>query len=128
MKIQTKKVIDVSDWNAFVSETYGGRMYNFQQQDGCKDRGSVLLTVPFEDAWDYEDESVPEEVNGKQRGVSFEAWLKRSPETPIKDQTHEYQKRLWWERNFYPSVEMIANDLHARRLLEAGEYTIDIDW
>lgn len=35
---------------------------------------------------------------------------------------------LWWERNFYPSVEVVANDLHARGLLPAGEYTIDIDW
>jgi len=35
---------------------------------------------------------------------------------------------MWWERNFYPDVEMIANDLHKRGILEAGEYVIDIDW
>ena len=35
---------------------------------------------------------------------------------------------LWWKRNFYPDIEMVANDLHAKGLLEAGEYAIDIDW
>ena len=35
---------------------------------------------------------------------------------------------LWWERNFYPNIQMVANDLHSKGLLEAGEYTINIDW
>ena len=35
---------------------------------------------------------------------------------------------MFWERNFYPHVEMVMNDLHAKGLVEAGEYVIDIDW
>ena len=35
---------------------------------------------------------------------------------------------LWWERNFYPDVSMIINDLHSKGLLPAGDYSIDIDW
>ena len=34
---------------------------------------------------------------------------------------------MWYERNFYPSEEMIVNDLYEKGLLEAGEYEIDVD-
>lgn len=40
MNIKTIKQIDVSDWDALVTKTYG-RPYSFQQQDGCKERQSV---------------------------------------------------------------------------------------
>lgn len=34
-----------------------------------------------------------------------------------------------YERPYnYPDVQMIANDLHAKGLLEAGDYCIEIDW
>jgi hypothetical protein len=35
---------------------------------------------------------------------------------------------MFWDRNFYPNVQMVANDLHKKGLLEAGEYSIRIDW
>jgi hypothetical protein len=63
MKIKTKKVIEVSEWDKLVEKTYG-RPYNFQQQDGCKSRGTFEFSVPS-DKWDYENHTIPEEVNGK---------------------------------------------------------------
>jgi hypothetical protein len=128
MKIRTENVLDVSEWDALVEKTYG-RPYSFQQQDGCKSRGVFRFTVPDE-AEDYERDSVPEIVNGDEMGVSFAAWLARDPKQklPGRDEQEDYCLRLWWERNFYPDVQMVANDLHARGLFEAGDYTIDIDW
>lgn len=126
MKIKTEKVIDVSDWDDLVEKTYS-RPYSFQQQDGCKDRGVFRLTVPDE-AQEYERETVPEIVNHEQMGVSFTAWLKRDPKAPIAETSDGYVIRLWWIRNFYPEVQMVANDLHAKGLLEGGEYLINIDW
>ena len=123
IKIRTEKVIDLSDWDNLVKETYG-RPYCFQQQDGCKSRGSFRFSVPSEEGYDYENETVPEIVNHEEMGVSFSAWLKRDPKAPLKDGEIE----IWWHRNFYPSFDMVANDLHAKGLLEAGDYTIDIDW
>jgi hypothetical protein len=120
------KHVELNDWNRVVSFTYG-RPYNFQQQDGCRDRGVVKLTVPDE-ADDHERDTVPEEVNSPERGVSFEAWLARSPDRKLPGQTDAYQLRLWWERNFYPDVQMVANDLHTRGQLAAGEYGIVVDW
>jgi hypothetical protein len=35
---------------------------------------------------------------------------------------------MWWERNFYPDIQIVANDLHSKDLLEAGTYIIEIDW
>lgn len=125
MKYKTKKVIDVSDWDGLVIKTYG-RSYSFQQQDGCKPRGNFDLTVP-DDAYDYSDLTVPEEVNHRKMGVSFKAWLERDPKEPIADGGTSFLD-LWWFRNFYPDVQMIANDLHAKGLIEAGDYIIDIDW
>jgi hypothetical protein len=35
---------------------------------------------------------------------------------------------MWWDRNFYPNLQMVANDLHEKGLLAAGDYIISIDW
>lgn len=127
MKIRIEKIIDVSDWDDLVQKTYG-KPYSFQQQDGCKSRGVFRFSVPNEETNDYENTTVPEEVNHEEMGVSFEAWVARDAEHPIKNQQYDYERDLWWERNFYPDFQMVANDLHAKGLLEAGNYTIDIDW
>ena len=131
IRTRTEKVIDVADWDALVEKTYG-RTYKFQQQDGCKPRQRVSLKVPDMEApgYDYERDEVPEVVNHKEQGVSFKAWLARDPKQLLsnEDDRSEFCLRLWWCRNFYPCIEMVANDLHAKGLLEAGEYSIDIDW
>lgn len=132
MKIttRTEQVIDVGDWDNLVETTYG-RPYSFQQQDGCKERQRVKITIPDEYADDYENDTVPEEVNHEEMGVSFKAWLERDPKQPLNSPDEWDRKNglsMWWSRNFYPTVEMIANDLYAKGLIEAGTYTIDIDW
>lgn len=126
MKTRTEQVIELADWNNLVIETYG-KPYSFQQQDGCQERGRFNLTIPAVDQ-DFENDTVPEIVNDEEMGVSFAAWLVRDPKQPLPGQTQDYQLRLWWERNFYPSIETVANDLHAKGLLEGGTYSIDIDW
>ena len=125
VKTRTEQLIDVGDWDRLVIDTYG-KPYNFQQQDGCKERQRVSIIIPDE-PYDYEDDSVPEIVNGEDRGVSFQAWLERDPKQPIADGGRHYIE-IWWDRNFYPDVQMIANDLHSKGLIEAGTYTINIDW
>ncbi len=129
MKTRTETVIDVSEWDKLVVATYG-RPYSFQQQDGCKDRGSFRFDVPSQYTSDFERDSIPEIVNGPEQGVSFAAWLARDPKAPLasEDEQEDYCLRLFWHRNFYPEFQMVANDLHAKGLLQAGRYTIDIDW
>lgn len=128
IRTRNTQVIDLRDWDNLVTETYG-RPYSFQQQDGCKDREHVSIIVPVENPEDYENDTVPEVVNGEEMGVSFKAWLERDPKQSLPEpQNAEYMLQLWWDRNFYPHVDMIINDLHAKGLLPAGEYEIDIDW
>lgn len=129
LKFKTKQVIDVGDWDNLVESTYG-KPYRFQQQDGCKDRGTIDITIP-DGAYDYENDTIPEKVNGDEMGVSFAAWLARDPEQKLDTEDkwdREHGAELFWKRNFYPHVQMIANDLHAKGLIPAGEYLIDIDW
>lgn len=129
LKARSEQVIDVGDWDALVIETYQ-RPYNFQQQDGCKERQRVYISIPDE-AYDFHNTSVPEVVNGDEMGVSFKAWLDRDPKQKLNtddEWNREHGLSLYWERNFYPDVQMIANDLHAKGLIEAGDYVIDIDW
>ena len=110
-------VIDCSEWDELVEKTYG-RTYCFQQQEGCQERGVKYLTIP-DYAEDYEADSIPEVINGDIMGVSFKTWLDRHP---------QQGKDLFWERNFYPELQMVANDLHSKGLIDAGEYMINIDW
>lgn len=129
IKIRTEQVIDVNEWDKLVMETYG-RHYSFQQQDGCKKRERFPITVP-DVAYDFENDTVPEEVNGEEMGVSFAAWLARDPKQKLvtdDEWDREHGLNLFWERNFYPNVQMIANDLNKKGLLPDGEYVIDIDW
>lgn len=130
MKTKNVNIIDVDEWDELVSKTYG-RTYNFQQQDGCKNRQTVYITVPCSNPLDFKNETVPEKVNHPSMGVSFKAWLARDPKQKLNtgdpwDKEHGLD--LWWERNFYPSVDMVINDLYSKGLLPAGEYGIDIDW
>jgi hypothetical protein len=130
LKIQTIQSIDLQDWDNLVVETYG-RPYSLQQQDGCKDRGLEYLIVPYPYVDDYEDETITEEVNGEEMGVSFAAWLARDPKQPSNAPNgprDDYDLERFWERNFYPSLNMVADDLHNKGLLPAGEYQIVIDW
>ena len=126
IKFKNVKVISLQDWDDLVQKTYG-RIYSFQQQDDCKDRGIFCFSVPGE-ACDFENCSIEERVNGREMGVSFKAWLERDPKQPIKDQKYDWELGLFWGRNFYPEFQMVANDLNKKGLLPDGEYGINIDW
>ena len=128
MKLKTTSInmINLDDWDRLVVKTYG-KIYNFQQQDDCKGRGLVYLTVPCDD-FDFENDTVPEVINGTEMGVSFKAWLARDPKEWNGDPNKKNCLNLFWERNFYPSLESVANDLHEKGLLPAGNYAINIDW
>lgn len=127
LKPTTKQCISCSELDALVKEVYG-RIYDFQQQDDCKDRGTEYVTVPAKNPQDFKNDTVPEKINGVEMGVSFAAWLARDPKAWNGAKEDASSIGLFWERNFYPHVDMVLNDLHARGLMEAGEYAIKIDW
>lgn len=131
LKYKNKKTISVQDWDNLVKETYN-KPYSFQQQDGCKDRGNFDITIPSEEVQDeYFYDLIPEVVNGDKMGVKFAVWLVRDPKETLKDEEdgdRGWMIEMFWERNFYPDINILANDLHAKGLIEAGDYTIDIDW
>ena len=148
LKYKQKRTVDVSDWDRLVEETYG-KPYSFQQQDGCKDRGTFSLEVPSKYTEDEEmNDSIPEVINNEsEMGVKFAVWLARDPNAPLNPSKEELEAcnyyygedektwkedkshiRMFWERNFYPDVNTLANDLYEKGLIEEGEYLIDIDW
>jgi hypothetical protein len=117
--------MSVQEWDKLVQKTYN-RRYDFQQQDGCKDRETIYFDVPVKSPDDFENETIPVEINGEIMGVKFTTWLQRDPKEKFFDDTLD--EGLWWERNFYPHMDMVINDLYAKGLLSAGSYGIDIDW
>lgn len=118
-------MFEVDEWDDLVTSTYG-RFYRFQQQDGCKDKGIYYFKVPMLYMEDYEEKEIPEKVNGEVMGTSFKAWLKRDSNTP--EFHYDYERNLFWARNFYPNVTMIIKDLENKGILKEGEYIINIDW
>ena len=127
LKTTTQRFVDVQDFDNLVVETYG-KPYSFQQQDGCKSRGVEYFTVPLVHPYDFENDTITEVINGNEYGVSFKAWLARDPKEWNGDPEDERFLDLFWDRNFYPSIEVLANDLYSKGLIEAGEYVINIDW
>ena len=126
IKIQPIQMIEVQHWDDLVRETYK-KPYSFQQQDGCQARGIVELKVPDMPS-DFKNDTLPDTINGQKMGVSFQAWLARDSKEwngPAEDRLYF---DMFWQRNFYPDIQMLANDLHAKGLLPAGEYMINIDW
>jgi len=95
---RTEQVISVHDWDDLVVKTYG-RPYCFQQQDGCKERQRVHITIPT-GGYDLDNDTVPEKVNGNEMGVSFAAWLKRDPKAPLADGRNDYGIELWCSQRF----------------------------
>jgi hypothetical protein len=127
LKYENIKIINDGDWDNLVQETYE-KPYCFQQQDGCKLRGIHYLTIPSNEFFDYTRDTIPDKINGAEMGVSFAAWLARDPEEWSGPEEDKDCIDLFWHRNFYPDVQMIANDLYNKGLIEAGEYAIDINW
>lgn len=131
LKINNTKTIDVQDWDNFITNTYW-KTYSFQQQDWCKDRWMESFYAS-KTKWDsYNNDSIPFKVNWSIMGVSLDAWLKMDKETvrtnlPA-DEKKDYCIDLFFERNFYPHIEELANDLCKKWLLEEWEYAIEIDW
>ena len=116
MKITEIKLIELAEFDSLVKETYK-KPYSLQQQEGGMERHLLRIAVPVEEPEDHQDGDM---------GVSFETWLNTSLETfPFE---YEYQMEFFWEREFYPPLEMIVNDLFNQGLMEAGEYGIDINW
>jgi len=109
LEFETRKIIESSNWDKFVSKTYG-KPYCFQQQEGYRDRGTYEFTVPgqFEDEF-YGTVSLAEWVNGE---------IDSKPSIKI---------RLHWYRDFYPDYIKIARDLHHRGLIESGTYHIEVE-
>lgn len=118
-----KSTISLHDFDSLVCKTYG-KVYCFQQQDGCKERGIHTFRVPMARPYDYENDTLPIKVNGDEMGVSFKSWLetKSIPGLP------GWKADLFWERNFYPSLDMVVQDLYEKGLIPAGEHQIIIDW
>lgn len=131
--METVNFFEVNEWDNLIQTTYK-KPYSFQQQGGCKDRGIARFIVPTIPE-DFENTSVPEIVNHSDMGVSFVAWLDRDPTKPLdgggdpgEATTNPRYITMWWERNFYPALEILAQDLYSRGLLKAGNYIINIDW
>ena len=74
------------------------------------------------------NDEIPEIVNGPKMGVKFKTWLERDPNKPFPGSTDGFSNSLWWERNFYPDFQMVANDLYKKGKIKKGSYIIEIDW
>lgn len=129
LKYKEVKVISCHNWDNLVEETYG-KIYCFQQQEGCQERGVVNITIPNQDYVEEYPDEIPFQINGDEMGVSLETWLKTTKEEINRKYPESYPgaNNLWWERNFYPGLQVIANDLYSKGLIEKGDYSINIDW
>ncbi len=128
MRKRTETVIEVSEWDALVTKTYG-RPYDYQQQEGGRERGEIRFKVPDVAAEKYTHKSISEMADPRVRGVVFAQWLARDLNQQFQDKNrNEYALLRWWDEVFYPDLQTLANDMHTKGVLETGDYCIDVDW
>lgn len=126
MELRVIKNVTDNEWNKLVVDTYS-RPYNLQQQNGCMDRQTIEIEVPSEATNDSKmHKELPYRECSEVMGVQFETWLKADPEVQVGE--YDWETELWWQRNFYPDLRTVANDLYERGLIEEGIYSIKIDW
>jgi hypothetical protein len=126
IKYTTIKQIDDSNLDNLVQKVYR-KPYTFQQQNGCQERCTRHITVPERIFEDEVFNTLSEAIEDDAYGVSFEDWLAADPNDPIFGE-EEWEREMRFQRNVYPPLEYVVNDLHAKGLIEAGEYQILIDW
>ena len=96
-------------FSSFVSQVYGRPYQLGRQSGGLPKDTTVEFTVPAQEfGWS---------------GPSVAEWLAAPP-----PDDSDCQETLRWEREFHPELEAIVNDLHARELLPAGEYLLEVWW
>lgn len=128
LKYANRKVIDEYDWNQLVIKTYG-KPYTFQQQEGCMANNTFFeLSIPCEFTNDENmHEEIPEDINGENMGVKFKTWLARDPKQSVDGDDTGWMISLFWDRNFYPDIYTLANDMYEKGVIEKGEYLIKIE-
>ena len=128
IKFNKRNQIELEDWDDLVKSTYG-KPYSFQQQNDCRDRGTFTIKVPSDSEDEEYNDSISEQINGEEMGVKFNVWLNTNPkEHQERNNWDDWKVELFWERNFYPDIYTLANDLYSKGLIEKGEYDIKIDW
>lgn len=120
VKYKVVRQIDCWDWDEYI-KTHYNKPYKFQQQAGCRDRGSVAITVPADPDDDFDDD-------WRSKQVSLQEWIDAEFDGSFDNTIEEYRTKLEGNRNFYPPLAEVINDLYDKGLLEAGDYEIIVDW
>ena len=120
IKSKIKHVISSAAWNKQVSKIYG-RPYSIEDQ--FEFNRVLEFKVPNR-SFDFANETVEENEDTKETGVNFKSWITRDPDQKIGSDPRAFVTTLWWYRAFYPDIEVLANDLFKKGLLERGEYVI----
>ena len=107
-------VLHESEFSNLVRQTFE-RPYSLQQQGDMHSQESFIrFDVPAELEWEHEP--------------SLETWLATTPPDPEDHSMAAFTNRLRWDREFYPDLQDIANELHARGQLDAGTYVLHVWW
>lgn len=127
LKYTLIRQVSDSDFDDLVMATYG-KSYSVQQQAGCRDRGVIDITVPS--VYDYNDDyadNIEQAIADDLYGVKWDDWLNLDP-NDLRLGEENWEREMNLQRNVYPPMHDLINDLYAKGLIEAGEYQIEIDW
>lgn len=122
MELKFKQInqIDSGDFDKFIRSFYK-KPYCIQQQNGCMSRGAIEFSIPLinddsilfnVELFDYLDD-LP----------SLQEWLLKDPSEKVEGITF---LDIYWERDFYPKLSEILNDLYEKQKIVEGDYQIVI--
>lgn len=100
-------MISDHDCDKLITATYK-KPYGFQQQAGCRDRGTYEFSLPLDcepEEYELDLEDVPATLKTYAMQTTFAKWLERSAEEPLSSETSQGNSaiELWWQRHFYPA-------------------------
>ena len=128
LKYNLIRQVSDTDFDNLVMKTYG-KSYAIQQHEGCRDRGVIYISVPslYDINVNEYPDTIEQAIDEDMYGVRWKDWLAVDPNDERLGED-EWDRELNLQRNVYPPMHDLINDLYEKGLIEAGEYQIEIDW
>ena len=110
LKYNLIRQVSDTDFDNLVMETYG-KSYAIQQQEGCRDRGVIYISVPplYDINVNEYPDTIEQAIDEDMYGVRWEDWLAVNPNDERLGE-EDWEREMALQRNVYPPMHDLINE------------------